>query len=446
MMDFFTGLIPAPRADYLLLNRFIIIGMSALFLFYISLLFGSLFFSLMFNSRARSENDPISGRFSKDLIDTFIGNKTTGIILGILPAIVLLITLSQNLYDTAMPITRDFFYVVILTSVGYIFAHLFKASMLKEESNYQRQQLLGTIAVLSLVLMIFVFISSTGLVLFPSRWSILKWPLPIFFDFNIVVRFLMFFASAFAIIGSTIIFFFFNWDGGKEGMGEEYENFVLKFGGGVSLGAAIMLGLLLVWDFKTFPEVALGGAYKFSLLGFPVSINTYVIALTAVFLLMVISLMLYSILTKSDVGKGSQVFILLIITVIALSANDNLARDTALTEHNLYLHNLTEEFLAEVELQRSELRGSTEPDAAMGEKIFNTKCFACHKFDQRLVGPAYAEVLPKYENDMEALVNFVLNPVKIDNEYPIMPNQGLKPVEARSVAKYIMDKYLAEYK
>ena len=445
-MDFFTGLIPAPRADYLLLNHFIIIGISALFLFYISILFGSLFFSLMFNSRARSENDPISERFSKDLIETFIGNKTTGIVLGILPAIILLITLSQNLYDTAMPVTRDFFYVVILTSAGYVFAHLYKAAMLKEEGNYQQQQLLGTIAVLSLVSTIFIFISSTSLILFPSRWTLIKWPLPIFFDFNIVVRFMMFFISAFAIIGSSIIFFFFNWNGGKEGMGEEYENFVLKFSGGVSLGAVIILGLLLVWDFKTFPEVALGGAYKFPLFGFPVAIDNYMIALTIVFLLMVISLMLYSILTKVDVSKGTQIFILLIIAVIALSANDNLARDTALTEHNLYLHKLTEDFKREVELQRSELRGSTEPDAVMGEEIFNTKCFACHKFDQRLVGPPYIEVMPKYENDMEALVNFVLNPVKVNNDYPIMPNQGLKPVEAKAVAKYIMEKYLADYK
>ena len=76
-----------------------------------------------------------------------------------------------------------------------------------------------------------------------------------------------------------------------------------------------------------------------------------------------------------------------------------------------------------------------------GEDIYNGKCVACHQFDQVLVGPPYKEVLPKYENDQEALAQFILNPVKINENYPAMPNQGLKPNEAKAVAEYLLETY-----
>ena len=76
-----------------------------------------------------------------------------------------------------------------------------------------------------------------------------------------------------------------------------------------------------------------------------------------------------------------------------------------------------------------------------GEDIYNAKCIACHRFDTKLVGPPYNDVLPKYEGKRDALVDFILNPVKVNPEYTAMPNQGLKPKEAEAVADYIVKIY-----
>jgi cytochrome c len=76
-----------------------------------------------------------------------------------------------------------------------------------------------------------------------------------------------------------------------------------------------------------------------------------------------------------------------------------------------------------------------------GEDIYNAKCSACHMFDQKKVGPPYRVVLPKYAGDKAKLIAFVLNPVKVDPAYPPMPNQGLKPAEADSIASYLLSKY-----
>jgi cytochrome c len=76
-----------------------------------------------------------------------------------------------------------------------------------------------------------------------------------------------------------------------------------------------------------------------------------------------------------------------------------------------------------------------------GVDIYNGKCIACHQFDSKLVGPPYNEVLPKYEGKKEELIDFILNPVKVNPEYPSMPNQGLKPNEAEAVAEYLIKTY-----
>jgi len=85
--------------------------------------------------------------------------------------------------------------------------------------------------------------------------------------------------------------------------------------------------------------------------------------------------------------------------------------------------------------------GVAEIVVVSGADIFNAKCIACHKYDVKLVGPPYNEVLPKYENDMDGLKSFIRNPVKIREDYPIMPSQGLKPAEVEAIAEYIMDTY-----
>jgi len=73
-----------------------------------------------------------------------------------------------------------------------------------------------------------------------------------------------------------------------------------------------------------------------------------------------------------------------------------------------------------------------------GEDIYNAKCSACHLFDQKKVGPPYFETIPKYEGKKSELVSFILNPVKKNPAYPPMPNQGLRPDEADSIASYIL--------
>ena len=61
------------------------------------------------------------------------------------------------------------------------------------------------------------------------------------------------------------------------------------------------------------------------------------------------------------------------------------------------------------------------------------------RYDEKLVGPPYNTVLPKYADNPEAMVSYILKPVKVDENYPPMPAQPLKPQQAQAVVKYQLE-------
>jgi len=44
-----------------------------------------------------------------------------------------------------------------------------------------------------------------------------------------------------------------------------------------------------------------------------------------------------------------------------------------------------------------------------GEKLFKTKCAACHKVDKKLIGPSLVDALDNWGNDREAMYLWIKN-------------------------------------
>lgn len=83
--------------------------------------------------------------------------------------------------------------------------------------------------------------------------------------------------------------------------------------------------------------------------------------------------------------------------------------------------------------------------AEEGEKIFKEKCSACHKVEEKYVGPALKGVTTR--RSPEWIMNMILNPTEMTEKDPIakdllaqflspMANQNLKQEEARKVLEY----------
>ncbi|MEO8029726.1 MAG: cytochrome c [Gemmatimonadota bacterium] len=84
--------------------------------------------------------------------------------------------------------------------------------------------------------------------------------------------------------------------------------------------------------------------------------------------------------------------------------------------------------------------------AEQGEKLFEAKCTACHKLDQRYVGPSLGGVTTR--RTPAYVMNMVLNPQEMTERHPVakdllgefmtqMPNLLLTQEEARQVLEYL---------
>ncbi len=90
--------------------------------------------------------------------------------------------------------------------------------------------------------------------------------------------------------------------------------------------------------------------------------------------------------------------------------------------------------------------GELDPDlAAQGNEVFEAKCTACHKTNERYIGPPLADVLDK--RSPTYVMNMILNPDGMTKEHPVakqllqeyispMTNQNLEREEARAIVEY----------
>lgn len=83
-----------------------------------------------------------------------------------------------------------------------------------------------------------------------------------------------------------------------------------------------------------------------------------------------------------------------------------------------------------------------------GEEIWNQKCIACHKLDERYVGPAQRDVIQR--RTPEFIMNMMLNPEEMQKRHPIvkqllaeymtpMTNQNLTVEDARAVLEFLRE-------
>jgi cytochrome c len=153
-------------------------------------------------------------------------------------------------------------------------------------------------------------------------------------------------------------------------------------------------------------------------------------------LLFIAGILVYAYAKEARRSYLSYAAYTLALAMVLLMVNDHVAVGMATRQHAVLLA-----ALHEVDTDALKSRLGVGKPAASGEDIYNGRCSACHLFDEKKVGPPYRTVIPKYAGKKEALVAFVLSPRKVDPSYPPMPNQGLKPVEADSIATYLLTKY-----
>ena len=86
---------------------------------------------------------------------------------------------------------------------------------------------------------------------------------------------------------------------------------------------------------------------------------------------------------------------------------------------------------------------SANEDVKKGEALISkSDCFACHKVNEKLLGPSYVDVAKKYENT-KTNVDMLVNKIKAGGSgvwgaIPMSPHPALSDEDARSMVQYIL--------
>lgn len=442
-MDILKDIVFPQSPTHLMLLKYLFFLTMVLLLPYLSVLIGSTLFSLMHFSKGKKYNDKKSLIFAKELIDIFTINKSMTIALGIVPMLSLTFVFAQLLYGTQLNFTPDFVFSLLLFIAALFNLYIYKYSfalknifslvnsvdikdkeLVGEFENFRNSnsKLLSYSGWAALLLFLIVSYILIGIIKIANTQILESSIIKIIFSTDTILFFLFYVSFSLAITSAAVTFKYFKND--AEQRSKDYIDYIKKFILKTGIIYTFLMPLLFVVSLINEPVNSLS---------FPVFIVSAIIML----LMLMISILFYLMYKESKVNLGgTAVFVFLILSSL-LIYKDQMAFETKNVKNVFEQEKAYKIFAAKIK----EDAGITEVVEISGEDIFNAKCIACHRFDSQLVGPAYNEVLPKYDGKRAELINFIMNPRKINPKLPAMPNQGLKPKEAEAIADYIVKVY-----
>ncbi len=428
-MELLNNIFLPPSADHLHLIKYLILIVYFIHIPFISLLLGGTILSVFFRLLSGNDRQSPYWQISQDIIDLLILRKSAGIILGVLPLIVLILIEGQIFYDANIAVVQFLIYATLLISVGITLAYFYQYTFALAEVNPAWSLFGGFASLFFLLVGYFIFSVNSALIFDPGRWANVNSPEHFLFSWNVIARFLHFISASLAVSGLALVFFSFNWKETRREYGLDDANFRQKLGAGVGLGFTLLQPLFIFWNLITLPDPAL-------------TMAVFVYTLLALLIILFIALRLYRLLVEKQIQQGTVSFALFVVVLIIMIVADHTAREAAIENHSRLLTTRAREIESELEAKREiEKAAAVQPDLSLGEQVFKTQCTACHRFDQKIVGPSYNSVLGKYQNRPEELIAFVRNPYKVNPEYPAMPKLGLSEKDIKSVVAYLLQEW-----
>ena len=430
------------------LLSYLIVLTLLLLLPYISVLFGSTLLSVMFNRKGRFYANTTYIKFSKKLIDLVTFNKSAAIGFTILPILSLAFIYTQLLQNTGADVYDNLIFAIVILFSALILIFTYKYSfhlsdifylidgektndvqefqVYKEKTNSLLQNS-GPIGFLFLTISIYIVIGAIKYTSDSTNWGDNSLS-NLIFSAPTLISFLYFISLSMAMTSVSILYIFFKPNSEYSKNPTDESKYIRDFALRTGMIFTLVQPILFMLDLFSVPKIALSS----SLFG---------IAIFILVLLLLLASLYYFMLRDGDLKFRRGALVLTLLLFVFISVKDQAAFDTS---SQLQITNL----ISDYDRYESEFKAEMGIEVATvsGEDIFNGICSACHNFETKIVGPPYKETLAKYEGKREELVDFILNPTKINPDYPAMPNQGLKPNQAEAIADYVIKTYEEKYK
>lgn len=443
-MNFFENLVIPQSSEHLELLHYLLIIALTLFELYSGLLLAGATFALIFDKKSSKRDG-----FVKDLIDLVLPNKGVLFSLGVFPLLTIVLIFIQVFNGTKNGIPTLIVLSFFLYLVGYIMLYAYRYSIhlqslleisklsphtgdvageMKyfEVSSTSLRSWAGKYGLLVYWIATILFLGATQRAGDNLSWSQAHPFLMSVFSIRTFWKMVEFINVGIITLSVTGLFFFFKWNGGMlRNRTREHITFVRRFLMTAGIVAAGIEPLLVFINVQTTPSGAL-------------SDSVFGLAGISLFIVLMVLLMLYSMFKETKIDLSAYLLIGAIV-LVAVSA----AQEESVVKYSTRVQ--SQVLSARYEQMIAALTPEGKVETISGEDIYNGRCSACHRFDKKLVGPPYNEVLGQFVGNMNALEDFIMNPRQVLPGYPPMPNQGLKPAEVKAVAEYIMGVYLKNH-
>lgn len=443
-MDFLDSIVLPHSGNNLELLKYLLILAQIIFLIFSGVLLGSAVLSFFYGRKASKNKNPEQIRLAVDFINLVLTGKMMGIGLGIIPFLSIIFIYTQLFYNTNSNIPELLLVSAILYFIGYVLLYIYRKVLHNRdilvyldsinETGIDAKPLPTVDASLALPGIIFIFFalwSIIGIIALTTDaqlWNINDNFFRILFSFQTIVKFLQFLTISLAITGIAFIVKTFYWDKNDK-ITKVYAEYSQKRSAAIALIFTALQPLFFIVDITLTPRNTVSD------IPFAIILVSIVIAFFLVHLI-------YVNLKEEDYRYSTLGFYLILAIFSLIVVKDQVSFGVSSKEQILQL--ATNYVKIEEELLASS--GRLKEKEINGEELYNVKCVACHKFDTRLVGPPHKEVLVKYADNKDGMVKYILNPTKVNPDYPPMPAQGLTPSEAKAIVDFMFNKYKDELK
>jgi cytochrome c len=414
-MEWLQNITLPQSLEHIELLHYLLVISLFIFISFASVIFWGTGLSVYFKSNEKKHLDDKYGKIAKDIIKLVTINKSTGLILGIVPLITAILIFAQ-LFQSADTTNLDYLTAsLILLSVAMFFMYNYRNSL----NDLKKLRLIsGITGFIIMFFALWIFVAGITVAVFHGHWQP-EGLVSDLFSSLVIIRFLFLVVASLAVTGGAVLFGLFYPIGNREKLDDDYAQFVKNRMLIVTFVATILLPIIMFANLFIVPDASLSGA-----------IFAYIII--GLFLLFLAYHFLYMIFVKFSSKFTALLFFSLLLMLLTVIINDKIIISNTTKVQSAILAVEYDELLAE-------LKGEDVTVELNGEEIYKVRCESCHKFDIKLVGPPHNEVVPKYFGKEELLLAFIKNPSRIDETYPPMPNPGLKPDEAKAVADYVLE-------
>lgn len=404
--------------------HFLLVITFIIHILFIAMMIGGTYWSVLFVLIGRS--DPFYKRLAREILDTVTINKSLAVVLGVAP--LLLISLIYTIYwYPATQITYPFFLSVVwLVIVAFLAMYVYKYTWDTLGNRLPLFHLcFGLLGLGIFTLVPFIFLTNINLMLFPFRWSHVNG----FFDAlvlqNVFQRYAHFMVAVFATIGFFAAAYF--WFRGRHSDDPFYAR-------ATSMGLKWALGATLL-------QAIFGPVNFYSLQVGSYSTRLLVLVLVGSGLAMLVCIVLILAIQNPSGGIIISAAVLLAIIAVVMSFVRDTVRVNLLRGPNEIAQRSTEEYQTSLgEFLKTYAPPGEEHagQAETGEQVFKQHCSSCHAPNEVLVGPPLTYMVGKYKSDPQTMIQFVLNPRKVNPNLPSMPKPAVTADQVHEVVEYVL--------